>query len=120
MRFAYFSGDTLSDPGTVIDYNNVGAQEPAMWNNVDTSWAAWQAQGRDRNGVNLDPKYVLPPANLHLQSNSPDVAIGINLSTIFTLDKDGQNRPSLGPWTLGAFANVAGPKPPPAVRLTIR
>lgn len=120
MQFAYFSADAVSDPGTIIDYNDVNVTSgPAIWNNTDYTWSSWQAQGRDRHGVNLDPKYIVPPANLHLQPSSPDIGIGINLSTIFTFDKDAQNRPSLGPWTLGAFANIAGPLPPSAVTITV-
>lgn len=119
MQYAYFSSNAASDPGTTIDYDDVFVTSgPAIWNNTSYTWTSWQAQGRDQHGLNLDPKYIIPPSNLHLQPTSPDIAVGTNLSTIFTFDKDGNSRPPLGPWTLGAFANVAGPLPPPAVRIT--
>jgi len=54
-----------------------------------------------------DPKLVNVSSTTsfdgHLQSDSPAIRMGANLSSYFTVDKDGTARAASGPWDLGAY-----------------
>ena len=54
--------------------------------------------------LNANPLYVNPTGgDYHLQSGSPAIFEGENLSTYFTTDKDNNPRPSTGNWDDGAY-----------------
>jgi uncharacterized protein DUF1565 len=87
--------------GNVVNYNlyfasGGGTAGTWIWKGVTYStFAAYQAgSGNDANGlVGTDPLLVKPAAgDLHLQSASPAIDRGQNLSESGTLDIDGQTR----------------------------
>lgn len=52
-----------------------------------------------------DPKFLNEAGyDFHLLTNSVLIGAGINLSSIFTDDRDGNTRPSSGAWDVGAYA----------------
>ena len=85
----------------VVDYNlyfasGGGTTGTWIWKGVTyPTFAAYQTgSGNDTNGlVGIDPLLISPAAgNLHLQSTSPAIDKGQNLSESGTLDIDGQSR----------------------------
>ena len=87
--------------GNVIDRNlffaaGGGSNGTWVWHNIYyTTFATYQsASGNDATSlVGLDPLLVNPAAgDLHLQSASPAIDRGQNLSESGTLDIDGQTR----------------------------
>jgi hypothetical protein len=78
------------------------------------SWM--QSRGWDANSVATDPLFISLAYSstidaylndYHLQSNSPAVSAGVNLSSLnlpgLNADKDGTPRPASGPWDIGAY-----------------
>jgi hypothetical protein len=87
--------------GNVVDYNlyfalGGGTNGSFIWKNVTyTTFADYQAgSGNDLHGMaGVDPLFVnLATPDLHLQSNSPAIDRGFNLSQSGTTDIDGQVR----------------------------
>jgi hypothetical protein len=81
-------------------YNGV-CDTPAACNTL----GSWEA-----HGIKADPKFVALPSggvtgsgDWSLQSDSPAIAVGANLRSIFLTDIAYRVRPSNGPWTLGAW-----------------
>jgi len=74
-----------------------------------SSFAQWQSStGFDKNSITTNPQLVNPSgANYHLQSTSPAIGAGVNLSSYFSTDKDGNPRPSTGAWDIGAYKYVS-------------
>ena len=74
----------------------------------------------DTNSVNATPTFMGSGQTLHLAS-SDTVATGQgeNLSSFFSTDRDGNPRPSSGPWSIGAYVNVLAAKlaAPPNLRI---
>lgn len=68
------------------------------------TFAQWQALGFDTHGLNSDP---LLTAIYTLGAGSPAIGAGVNLSSIFTDDYDGEQR--INPWDMGAFAYTITP-----------
>lgn len=52
--------------------------------------------------------------DFHLQASSGNRNNGTNLSSYFTMDRDGNTRPSSGPWSRGAYQFGGGSIPLPA------
>lgn len=77
-----------------------------------------QSFGWEAHGMYTNPVYTVTNAlgansslcDLHLLSNSPLIDIALDLSSIETLDKDGNTRPA-GKWDIGAFEFIAGSSP---------
>jgi hypothetical protein len=76
-------------------------------------WFGW-----DRNSIFADPRFVdisygvganCKLDNFRLQTNSPALRAGANMSQMFTTDKDGKIRPATGPWTIGAYDRPSAP-----------
>jgi parallel beta-helix repeat protein len=82
--------DSSSSPGTVLDYN--------CYHNRSGSSA-----GPGAHSVTGDPKFT---SDFHLQSGSPCVDTGVDLSTHHTADKDGVPRPQGAGWDIGAYEFV--------------
>lgn len=71
----YFGGNTT---GSQIDYNNFWITStngyPGYWSTQANNFAAWQSQGPDVNGTNIDPMYLnyaagdLHPSNTNLNN----------------------------------------------------
>jgi hypothetical protein len=122
-------GVVLNQPGSplwTVDYNDWHSLDSAndwfWWNNpapyfnIHGDLSSMQALGFDAHGLTSDPLF----ANLafgsglnavsndyHLQSGSPVIGRGANLSGLnlpgLNTDKDGKSRPASGPWDLGAY-----------------
>lgn len=60
------------------------------------------------NNLTSNPLFVVPGVDFHLQSGSAAIGAGVNLSSVFTKDKDGISRPASPlPWTIGAYEGPA-------------
>ena len=104
-----------------LDYNELngwGSRPGVINGNADyDNWAAWQAAGFDTHGIHADPMFVNPTdsgsgANLYLQSGSPAIGAGINLTSLgiaaLNVDAAGNTRPSTGAWDIGAYEYLSG------------
>ena len=122
--FQFISGlDAVSNP-TELDYNVY--YTPAR-SDKQVAYIRWggaghyedfpglQAQGFETHGVYTNPAFANTSYglgtnsslnDLHLQTNSPSIGRGANLSSVFTADKDGKARPALGAWDVGAFQSA--------------
>ncbi len=92
----FYNKDTSAVPPTTANRNVVFlGGSAAMVNDATLStWAQWQASGRDANGLNTDPLLVNIGAgteDLHLQLTSP--AINLAVGSAATVDIDGDTRP---------------------------
>jgi parallel beta-helix repeat protein len=86
-----FKHDSLSLSGTVIDYN-------CYHNRSGVS------HGLGNHSINTDPKFVsVADSNFHLQSGSPCLNVGADLSQFFTTDLDSVMRPQSAGWDMGVF-----------------
>lgn len=94
-----------------FDYNHYKTTYalPFLWGGIKYDYASWLAQGWDVNSIqNLttDPLFVstsFDAPDAHLQSGSPDLARGLNFSSMFTKDRNGNQRAAAGAWDLGAY-----------------
>lgn len=114
MAESLFVEDTTGQTGLVADNN--------LWNcnfnaidlvNVFTSYPTWQGLGFDPHGkFQVDPKWVGAPGNEQLLAGSPAIAAGKNLTSlgfaILNADINGNPRPTVGAWDMGAYNFGAG------------
>ena len=101
---------TYSAPTNTIIKNNI------LWQNGNDSilLAGGKGTATANNFMARDPLFVNPSTlDFHLQSSSAARNTGVNLSSIFTTDKDGNIRPATGNWDAGAYVAVAGGSTPP-------
>jgi hypothetical protein len=97
--------------------NNILYNNNPNWNNTGTTPTCSNNMGvnsRCAPASSSDPLLVNPKSNdFHLQSTSPAIGAGANLSSIFTVDHDGVARPSSpSAWDIGAFQkNGSAPSP---------
>jgi hypothetical protein len=64
--------------------------------------------GWDTHSITGNPLFINPSAgDFHLATNSPAIGAGVNLVSLnlpgLSTDKDGNQRPATGSWTLGAY-----------------
>ncbi|MCK9417959.1 MAG: hypothetical protein M0R70_01110 [Nitrospirae bacterium] len=82
-----------------------------------TTLVNWQALGSDLHSTDANPQL---DANYRLTASSPAsvTAGGVNLSSLFTIDKDNHVRPSAPvPWSIGAYQYLGRrPTAPPNLR----
>lgn len=81
-------------------------------------WTNWKSLGYDVHGYNTLPQYVdqtNTPYDLHLQSTSPAINKGADLSPYFTIDKDGNTRGIGGAWDIGAYEYTGTTSPPSSI-----
>jgi len=110
-----FTGVFLNCPGVTIDYNyySQGDTTPIKWDptggggGTNYSLAAFQGSGHgETNGAtgtaNLNSNYTE-------KSASPTRGIGLDLTAIFTVDRNGATWPSGSAWDIGAFLYSAPP-----------
>lgn len=64
------------------------------------TWTSWRNAGAESNGLNEDPK-VDASDEYRLQSDSPCIDWGKDLSSHFSNDRDGKTRPSGLEWDIG-------------------
>jgi len=98
------------------------------------SFAQWKSTGQDANGKEANPTL---DSTYHMQSGSPGIGLGANLTSVglAPLDvgmpsvvgpngtSDGVQRPSAGAWDSGAFpfqAATAGPIPPTSLNAAVK
>jgi hypothetical protein len=70
--------------------------------------ACWQAEGYDLHDPNVVDGVATSPnlnANYVPQSSSPAIGTGVNLSSYFTTDINGNTRSSTEAWDIGAYAS---------------
>ena len=86
------------------DYNVIDTTYGADWmgrlNGGFVSLRQWKGLGFDTHSIVANPRLVLPLEELRLQSGSPAIGKGIDLSDIFTTDRHGSARTE--PWDIGA------------------
>ena len=88
--------------------------------------AGFELHGAQADPLFLNATYGLGANSslndLHVQTNSPVVNAGVNLSGLFVADKDGNVRVLTGAWDIGAYAVSASavlfktPAPPSSLR----
>lgn len=113
--------------GTWANYPGLGGEMSFTSNNFGQSFRAF---GWETNGLATDPLFVdITPGltqplsvDLRLQTNSPAIGAGTNLSALnlpgLATDRLGVSRPPTGPWTMGAYApSVATNAVPPTITL---
>ena len=119
--FSGFGIDIMvSSSGTatlVADYNlhnvsTVNGYGELIWTSSQyTTLSGAQAAGYEAHGLTGDPKFVAIPngivgsGNWQLQSSSPAIDKGVDLSTLFTTDLLGYTRQV--PWDIGAYDYAA-------------
>lgn len=113
----------LHNPSTISGYGNwIWANSPGT--RPCNSLASCQADGFETHTtVSGDPKFVriasdtIGSGDWHLTSASPALGKGVNLSGVFSADKDKKARPSSGSWDLGAYqySVTTSPAVPPPV-----
>jgi hypothetical protein len=84
--------------------------------------ANWQAQGFDSHSSASNP---LLSSIFSLSSGSPASTLGTNLTSVGLLalnsDKNGNPRPTIGPWAVGAFQTSGNvPAPPSSLTATVQ
>lgn len=113
--FDYNLYGTFNTANLLVNVNNfwpagyLGLQYPsaAPPNNYD----GLRSYGWETNGLKTDPLFVsLSSSDLHLQTTSPAIGAGANLTSLglpgLNEDKDGNPRPPIGPWTIGAYVSI--------------
>lgn len=127
-----FGSDAWSKP-TELDYNGYFTIRNdqiinTSWSGVQTfnTFAQLQALGFESHGFYGDPKYVnisqglgttSSQNDLHIQVTSPAKGTGVNLSSLFTTDFNGNTRGST--WDMGAFAFAGGTTPGMIMNLSV-
>jgi hypothetical protein len=114
----------LNNISLLLDYNcyqtsNTLREFFDQYQGTTLDLAGVRSYGWEIHGQTNDPHFVNlsygTTANsylndYHLQTNSPCIGAGVNLSSLnlpgLNADKDGKPRPALGPWTAGAFQSA--------------
>jgi len=107
--------DTNSTP-TQLDYNTYltdrSDQQLAFTPGGYETFVQLQQLGYELHGQLADPQYAnvsfglggaSSSNDLHLQAGSPAIHAGLNLSSLFSTDKDGGARPAATAWDSGAY-----------------
>jgi hypothetical protein len=107
IRTAIYSVSTAS---LTSNYNDIYGNDLGFYRDGKfVTLSAWLGLGYDTQSVTVDPRL---DSKYMLTSSSP-VGVhsgGMNLSSIFTTDKKGAIRPSIG-WSIGAY-QITTPQPP--------
>ncbi len=98
--------------GVVLDHNLCYGN---AWGNYDFASGGSTASYTLGTSITADPAFVNDSSasfNPHLGSGSPCIQAGLNLSSVFTTDKDGAARPASGSWDLGGYVYATANTPP--------
>ena len=109
-RYFYFYNNTCHDTETGIvmwnETNNITAR-----NNIFSNVDRVESLGNGAGNINMNyvtvPLFLNPAAgDFKLQSGSPGIDQGANLSTLFTTDMAGVTRPQNGAFDIGAYEYI--------------
>ncbi len=94
----------LRSTNHTIDYNNVDyVRDVGKWaGNFVGSLTNWQALGLDVHGFSANAGFV-SPTDFHLNSSSPCIGKGADVSSVVTTDFDGNSRPGPQGFSIGAY-----------------
>jgi hypothetical protein len=104
--------------GVTLDHNLVYGNASGNYSFTDGSSTVGYTLG---TMLFADPKFVNSTSasfDPHLQSSSPAIGAGLNLSSVFTTDMAGSSRPASGNWDLGAYVHAGTTGAPPTVSIT--
>ena len=91
--------------GVVVEHNLDFANGQGAYNftagKSDYAYTLGKAISGDPHFINGGPTGF----DAHLGSESPAAKAGLNLYSVFRVDKDGAARPETGPWDLGAYVS---------------
>lgn len=115
--------DNVGD-GIVFAYGGDGseARSNIFWGITGARWNIPPAI--ESNNITINPNFVNASiGDFHLQSDSPAINAGIDLSSLFEVDFDGNNRTDYPGFDIGAFEFIGEPEdnlpPAPPVGLMI-
>jgi len=95
--------DLLSTNHTFDNNNDHFIRDIGKWGGSFVgSFARWQALGLDLHGISQDPGFV-SSTHFELSPTSPCIGKGVNLSAFFNTDIEGNSRPGLTGFSLGAY-----------------
>ncbi|MDB6018452.1 MAG: hypothetical protein JWR19_2941 [Pedosphaera sp.] len=107
-----------SGSGVVVDHNLVLGNGSGSYDFTGGGSTYAYTLG---TSISADPHFVNETASgfdAHLGAGSPAIGAGLNLSSVFTTDKDGTARPASGAWDLGAYKYGVTDTTPPTVSLS--
>jgi len=96
--------------GTFGTVTNTLIKNNILWQNShDSVNVAGGASGTvQTDNSTSDPVFITPGSDFHLDVGSSLFGAGVNLYAIFTTDKDGNARPTVSAWTIGAYESGTG------------
>lgn len=92
--------------GVVLDHNLAYGNGYGDYNFNGGASDYTYSQGTAISGQPLLVDIDLAGFDAHLSAGSPGLNAGLNLSSVFTTDKDGTPRPASGSWDLGAYQSL--------------
>jgi len=106
--------ETAGQTGFTSDYNDLyptGTANVGYWTSARATLGDWTtASGQDTHSISSDPKFNYAGGvndyDYKIQSNSPCLKVGLNLSSEFLLDYWGVTRDSSAPWDMGFYEFV--------------
>ncbi len=124
-------GSVFRIDGQISNANNINynlyytpnSTKPGMLGSSGKTWAEWTSAGYETNGKQADPVFVnVSNKNFELAMNSSALDAGCSLSSQYSKDKAGVNRPQGNGWDIGAYEVVSAVQPvqpPQNLRATI-
>lgn len=100
------------DIGETFDYNCVYHSAGGSFmrtGGASRTWAGWTGQGYDANGVNDNPDFTTPGSDFTLQTGSPCIDVGVDVS--LTVDIAGTAIPLDAGFDIGAYEYGSAPPP---------
>jgi len=93
--------------GVTVDHNLSAGNAFGDYDFISGGSDYTYAQGTTISANPLLVDLSLGGFDAHLLAGSPAVNAGLNLSSVFSTDKDGASRPGSGPWDLGPYRYLA-------------
>src|SRR5205823_4489826 len=89
--------------GVVFDHNLLSGNGSGDYNFTNGGSDYTYTRGTTISAAPLFVNSTSAAFDPHLGAGSPAINAGLNLSSVFTTDKDGATRPASGAWDLGAY-----------------